>query len=151
MKDAKGSEMNGVAAVASEGNWLVGKKFFVKHDFELVDTRPPFSLLVKKFNDALSPSFSGEFEERLTAYENGLTIIRSDQCPYIDAAVEAALDAASELGISAKVVELSSSEDVRTRSPSPYGVFAIVYEGKLVSYHSLAKRDLMDILESMCE
>jgi GNAT superfamily N-acetyltransferase len=148
LKDAKTTGMKGVAVVTSEGNWLVGKKFFLKHDFEPVDKRQPFTLMVKKFNDAQSPSFSGDFDERLTSYEKGLTIIRSDQCPYIAAAVEAALDAANELGVSTKTIELKSSEDVRKLSPSPYGVFAIVYQGKLISYHSKAKKDLMDILGS---
>jgi len=151
MKDAEKTEMKGVAALASEGNWLVGKKFFLKHDFEPVDKHPPFTLMVKKFTDAQSPSFSGDFNERLAIYEKGLTIIRSDQCPYIDAAVGAALDAANELNIRTRVIELKSAEDVRKLSPSPYGVFAIVYEGKLVSYHSMAKKDLLDILEGRRE
>lgn len=101
----------------NEGNWLAGKKFFLKHGFESADQYPPFELMVKKFNDAPSPSFSGEFEERLRAYGKGLTIIRSDQCPYVDAAVRAALDTTKELGIRAKMVELKSFEDVR-RLPS---------------------------------
>lgn len=146
IKDAKKTEMKGVAVVTSEGNWLVGKEFFLKHNFESVDRHPPFTLMVKKFGNAPSPSFSGDFDERLTAYEKGLTIIRSDQCPYIDAAVKAASDTANELSINTKVVELKSSEDVRKLSPSPYGVFGIVYDGKLVSYHSMAKKDLMNIL-----
>jgi len=146
MKDAKKTKMKGVAAVTSEGNWLVGNKFFLKHNFEPVTQHPPFTLMVKKFNDARSPSFSGDFDKRLTKYKKGLTIIRSDQCPYVAAAVGAASDAADELSIRTRVIELESSEDVRKMSPSPYGVFSIVYEGRLVSYHSMAKRDLISIL-----
>lgn len=146
MKDARKTEMKGVAVVTSEGNWLVGKEFFLKHNFESVDRHPPFTLMVKKFGNAPSPSFSGDFDERLTECGKGLTIIRSDQCPYIDAAVKAASDTANELSINTKVIELKSSEDVRKLSPSPYGVFGIVYDGKLVSYHSMAKKDLMNIL-----
>jgi hypothetical protein len=56
------------------------------------------------------------------------------------------LDVADELSIRTRVIELESSEDVRKLSLSPYGVFSIVYEGRLVSYHSMAKRDLMGIL-----
>jgi hypothetical protein len=147
MRDAEMTEMKGVAVLASEGNWLVGKKFFLKHDFKPVDSHPPFTLMVKKFTDAQSPSFSGDFSERLATYEKGLTIFCSDQCPYIAAAVGAALDVANELNIRARVVELKSAEDVREFSPSPYGVFSIVYEGRLISYHSISKKDLVDILE----
>jgi GNAT superfamily N-acetyltransferase len=149
IKDAEKNEMKGVTVLTSEGNWLVGKKFFVKHNFESVDEQSPFALMVKKFDNASSPSFSGDFEERLHAYGKHLTIICSDQCPYIDAAVKAALDAANELGLDTKVIELKSSEDVRKLSPSPYGVFGLVYDGKLVSYHSLAKKELINILGSL--
>jgi hypothetical protein len=149
IKDAKKFGMKGVATVTSEGNWLVGKKFFSKHGFESVDQYPPFELMVKKSDSDLSPSFSGDFEERLRAYGKGLTIIRSDQCPYVDAAVKTALDTAKELGIKTKVVELKSSEDVRRLSPSPYGVFGMVYNGKLLSYHNLAKKELTERLKNL--
>jgi len=146
MKEARKTEMKGVAALASEGNWLAGKKFFLKHDFEPVAEHPPFTLLVKKITDAQSPSFSGDFSERLATYEKGLTILRSDQCPYIDAAVGAALEAADESSLRTRVIELKSAEDVRKLSPSPYGVFSIVYEDRLISYHSISKRDLVGFL-----
>jgi len=150
MKDAEKYRMKGVAVVTSEETWLVGENFFLRQGFEPVDEHPPFALLVKKFNVYPSPSFSGDFEERLSAYGKGFTIIRSDQCPYIDAAVRAALDASNELGIIAKVIELRTCEDVRRSSPSPYGVFGVVYDGKLVSYHSIAKKELLNIARSSC-
>jgi len=143
IKDAKKARMTGVAVATSEGNWLVGKKFFLKHGFESVDQYQPFELMVKKFDDALSPSFSEDFEKMLREYGKDLTIIRSDQCPYIDATIRMTLDTAKELKIKAKVVELKSSENVRRLSPSPYGVFSIVFNGKLVSYHNLAKKELV--------
>lgn len=146
IKDAEKAGLKGVAAVTSERNWLVGRKFFLKHSFESIDQYPPFDLAIKRFDDAPSPSFSGDFEEKLSTCGKGLTVFRSDQCPYLDAAVRAALDAAEELGISARVIELKSAEDVRRLSPSPYGVFSVVYEGKLVSYHSRAKKELVKIL-----
>ena len=49
-KDAKKAGMNGVAMVTSEGNWLVGKRFLLKHGFETIDHAPPsFELMVKRF------------------------------------------------------------------------------------------------------
>jgi len=147
IKDAKKAGIRGVAMVTSEGNWLVGKKFLQKHGFELVNQNPPFELMVKKFSDdAPSPSFSNNFEKKLKLYPKGLTIIRSDQCPYIDSAVNAALEVAKEFGIESQVVELKSAEDVRKLSPSPYGVFQIVYNGRLLNYHSMGKKELAEIL-----
>jgi hypothetical protein len=148
VQDAKKSGMKGVAAVASEGNWLVGRHFLLKHGFESVDQYPSFTLTVKKFGAFPSPSLVRDFEERLTRCGKDFTIMRSDQCPYVDAAVKAALDACEELGIRGRVVELRSSEDVRRLSLSPYGVFGMVYHGQLVSYHSLAKKELINSLRS---
>lgn len=144
IKDAKNAGMKGVAMVTSEGNWLVGKKFLQKNSFESVDQYPPFELLVRKFSNAPSPSFSGNFEQKLKRYGEGLTIIRSDQCPYIDAGVKAALEAGKELGTKTQVVELKSAEDIRQLSPSPYGVFHIVYEGRLLNYHVMPKKELIE-------
>jgi len=100
LKDAEEIGLKGVAAVTSERNWLVAKRFFLKHDFESAAQYPPFGLMVKGFGDAPPPSFSGDFEEKLSACGRGLTVFRSDQCLYLDAAAKAALDAAEELGIS---------------------------------------------------
>jgi GNAT superfamily N-acetyltransferase len=146
IEDARNSGTKGVAMVTSERNWLVAKKFLAKHSFESVAQHPPFELMVKKFGDTASPSFSGDFEKRLQSCGKNITIFRSDQCPYIDAAVNAALQAAQEVGSKARVIELKSAEDVRRLSPSPYGVFQIVHNGKLFTYHSLAKEDLTERL-----
>ncbi|NIO37642.1 hypothetical protein GTO27_08055 [Candidatus Bathyarchaeota archaeon] len=53
--------MRGVAVVTSERNWLAGKRFFLQHDFESVHEYPPFTLMVKKFGNAPSPSFFRRF------------------------------------------------------------------------------------------
>jgi GNAT superfamily N-acetyltransferase len=146
VQEAGESGMKGVAALASEGNWLVHSKFLLNHGFEPADQHPPFSLLVKKFSAHESPSLARDFSEMPARYKKGLTIVRSDQCPYVDASVQAALDAAGELGITASVVELRTSGDVRRLSPSPYGAFGLVYDGKLISYHGLARKELLRIL-----
>lgn len=118
IKDAKKSGMKGVAMVTSERNWLVRKTFLQKHGFESTAQYPPFELMAMRFGNAPSPSFSGDFGQRLKKYGKDLTVIRSDQCPYINAGVKAALEAAKEVGIKAKIVELKSSEDVRRLSLS---------------------------------
>ena len=142
IKDAKKAGMKGVAMVTSEGNWLVGKEFLKKHGFESVDQDPPFELMVKKFDeDAPSPSFSDDFEKKLKLHPKGLTIVRSDQCPYIDSAANATQKVAKEHGIKTQVVELKSAEDVRKLASSPYGVFQIVYNGELLNYHYMGKKD----------
>ncbi len=145
--DAKRSKMKGVAMVASEKVWLVGKRILESHGFERADEVPPaFSLMVKKFGNHASPSFAGSFDEKARACGKGLTVFRSDQCPYIVDATAAALDAARKAGIKARAVELRSRDEILRLSPSPYGVFSIVHDGKLLSYHYLLEKDLAPLL-----
>jgi len=68
--------------------------------------------------------------------------VQTDQCPYIPDATRAVLEVAEARGLAARVVELSSSQQVRECAPSPYGVFQIVYDGRLLSYHYLLPKDL---------
>jgi hypothetical protein len=148
-KDAEESGLKGVAALTSERNWLLGKKLFVKHGFESVAVHPPFNLMVKKLGKtAPSPSFSGDFDERLKKCGEGLTVFRSDQCPYLDNAVKVTVGTAEKLGVKAKVVELKSAKDVRRVAPSPYGVFSIIYNGELVDYRFPDKNALAESLKA---
>lgn len=150
IEDAKKSGMHGVAMVTSEGNWLAGKKLLLKHGFESVDQAPPsFELMVKKFGDAASPSFTRDWDTKMSQYVKGLIILRSDQCPYIDDATIIIAEAANELGIKSRVIELSDHKEVQTLAPSAYGVFNVIYDGNLLSYHYLTKREFLERLEEL--
>ena len=150
INDARNANMDGVAIVTSEGNWLVSKAFFLKNKFESVDAAPPsFELLVKKFRNVPSPTFIENIGLRPKRYKSGLTVFRSDQCPYLEDATKTVEATAGELGLSFSVIESKNSRDVRTLAPSVYGVFSIVYRGKLLSHHYLLKKDLMERIVSM--
>ncbi len=146
VNDAKAAGMAGVTMVTSERIWLAGKNLLLKHGFESVAEYPPFNLMVKKFGDVPSPSFTGNWDEKASRYDQGLTVIRSDQCPYIPDATNTVLEFARERGIPFRVTELKTCQDVRNLSPSPYGTFSIVYNGMLLSYHYLLPKDLAKML-----
>jgi len=150
INDAKKSNMDGVVMVTSEGNWLAGKTILLKNGFESVDKSPPsFELLVKKFRDVPSPTFVNDIEQRAKKYNSGITVFRSDQCPYLEDATNTVQVVAKELGLNCKVIELKNARDVRTVAPSIYGVFSIVYEGKLLSHHYLLKKDLVEKIKNL--
>jgi L-amino acid N-acyltransferase YncA len=143
IEDAKKSGKKGVAMVTSEKVWLAGKKLLLKYGFESVDDAPPaFNLMVKKFTDAPSPSFTHNWEQKARRYDQGLTIFTSPQCPYIPDAVKTVTDFARERGIECRIIELKTAGDVRTLTPSAYGVFSIVHNGRLLAYHYLLPKDL---------
>ncbi|MFC2029924.1 GNAT family N-acetyltransferase [Chloroflexota bacterium] len=140
--DARQQGMDGVVAVTSSGTWLVDSKLFFKHGFELVNTAPPsFELLVKRFGNAPLPSFPQDWEQRASRHGSGLTVFRSDQCPYIEDATKGVLDLAAELGLEARVVEVKDYHQAQDTSPSPYGVFNIVYKGQLATYTYIGSRE----------
>ena len=95
--------------------------------------------MVKKFDRTPSPSFTGGWDGKINRYGKGITVFRSDQCPYIENYVLVTKEKAKKLGIKCQVVELKSSRDVRDLAPSAYGVFNIVYNGKILTYGSLIK------------
>ncbi len=148
VRDARDMGMHGVAMVTSSGHWLAGKKLLVRNGFESVGQSPPsFDLLVKRFDDAPAPAFPGDWEERLGRYGPGLTVVRTDQCPYIDNGVQKIVDVAAERGIQARVVELRSCQEVRESAPSAYGVYGVVYNGELLAYHYLTDKQFRELLD----
>ncbi len=145
--EAQRANLKGVAMVTSERVWLAGSRILSGKGFECVATaQPAFSLMAKKFQDSPSPSFTGEWDRKASAFGKGLTVIRSDQCPYIVDATTTAVDAAKQAGIEHQVVELESHDDLLKLSPSAYGVFGLVLDGKPLSYHYLLAKDLVPLL-----
>lgn len=153
IKDAREQGMQGVAMVASSRVWLADKKLFLKSDFEVIDQAPPsFDLLVKNFTDAPTiPSFPTDWEARAARYPSGLTIFRSDQCPYIVDAAKIFTETAAELNIPAQVIEIKTAREVQELAPSAYGLFNVVYNGKLLSYHYLTEKQLLKRLDEFGE
>lgn len=154
LADARQQKLKGVAMVTSERVWLAGRRVLERHGFERVDTAPElpgpgrpgladcFSLMVKKLGKHASPTFTGDWEKKARAFGKGLTVLRSDQCPYVVDATTAALAAAEEAGCPSRVVEWGNRGELAERSPSPYGVFGLVLDGRLESYHYLLAKDL---------
>jgi GNAT superfamily N-acetyltransferase len=152
VEDARRTGKHGVVMVSSKGNWVANEKVFAKSGFEMVDSAPPsFILLVKKpaKKNGSTPVFPRDWDERLASYGPGMTVVYSDQCPYIPDAVSRAREVFEERGIKTRAVKLGSSEEVKARSPSAYGVFGIVFNNKLFSYHYLGNKEIKRLGEEV--
>ncbi len=149
LEDARKLGMAGVAVVTrSDSGWLARKKVFLANGFETVDYAPPsFDLMVRRIRQGAAAVFPTDWDERASRYGAGLTVIRSDQCPYIEAFVKGLMKTADSLGIEFQDVELKSAKDVQANAPSPFGVFSAVYNGRLLGSHPFGGRDLRDLLE----
>ncbi len=147
VKDARKAGMLGVAMVTSTGNWLAGKKLFEGRGFKAVDTAPPsFTLMVKALKPGRLPSFPGDWADRAARFGKGLTILTSGQCPYHPDATRILTAAAAKAKIKTRVVELRTARQAQTLSPSPYGVFQVVLDGKLLAYHYLTEDGALKLL-----
>lgn len=149
LADAEHCGSRGVAMTTSEGNWLAGRKLLLSHGFECVDRAPPaYELLISPLGPADPPRFPTDWDRRAARFGRGLTVIRTDQCPYLDDAAATAVRLAHDRGLEATVVELDSAEQIRKRSPSPYGVFTILLNGKVLSHYYQPAKKLAELLET---
>jgi YoaP-like len=145
--DAKRSKLKGVAVITRKGSFMVGKELFIKNGYQLADSaRPDFELLIKKTN-AKSPD--PKFRNNPHQYQKGLTIIRSDQCPYtIKNVNEICETAEKEFSLPVNLVNLKSYKEAQ-RSPCPFGSFCLIYNGDIVSYHPISKGRFVNIMNKL--
>lgn len=149
--EAAGCGKLGVAVLAREGPWLAGPDLYLKHGFTLADMAPPdYQLLVRKF-DARSdnPRMRTGWAERQKQYGEGLTIVLSDQCPHISKfASEIAESAARDYGLPPRIVELRSAEEAQA-APTPFSVFAVLYEGRVLADHQISLTRFHNIMKAL--
>jgi L-amino acid N-acyltransferase YncA len=151
MEDAKKLSMQGIAVVTNpETSWTPSKEIFLKRGFQQVDTAPyGFELLALPFkNESSLPFFPHNWEERLSKFQE-LTILRSFQCPYVEIATENIIAGAAKLGIDVKIVDLKDREELMDLSPTPYGIFAVIYKGQLISFHRLTVHSVIKRLKEI--
>jgi hypothetical protein len=114
-----------------------------------VESSPPYELLVKKFKKAApDPRFIVEKERVLKRYKKGLTILAADQCPMVPNCVEDIAEASGALGLKPKVVRVRSAKESR-ELPTPYGMFSIVYDGKLIAERPISARRFTNIMSKL--
>jgi len=146
IKDARNSNMHGVAVVTRKGPFMAGNDIFLKKGFEIVDeVKPDFELLTLKFNQSAgNPKFKTIPAEN---YTKGLTIIRSAQCPYSVKNVDAILETANKMNIKANLIELKDSDSAQL-TPCAFGTFCIIYDGEVISHHPISNTRFENIMNS---
>jgi hypothetical protein len=150
IQDAKVQNKDGVIVITNpDTSWTPSKEVFIKNHFIEVDRAPyGFELFVKKFRNSPNPYFPNNWDERLKAYKE-LTILRTQQCPFVDIATENVVNAANKLGINADIIDINSREELLRLSPTPYGIYGVIYQNKLISYHRLTVHSAMKRLKGL--
>ncbi len=147
LDEAESDGVQGVAIVTSDGPWMASKDVFLKNGFQQVDEAPPcFQLLARQTGRGPLPSFPQNWEERLSRCR-GLQLLYANQCPYIGKAVEELPPVAERHGIRLRLVEMSDPAEARERVPSPYGVFSLTHQGRLLADHPISATRFRNILQ----
>ena len=116
-----------------------------------MDTAPPdYELLVKKFNkSAQNPKFKDNSDKKLKKYGKGLTIIRANQCPHtIRFADKIAEMARKNYKLKPDIVELKTYRQAQN-APTPYAVFAVIYNGRLLADHQISATRFKNIMNKI--
>lgn len=146
--EAREGRYQGVAVVTRKGPFMAHNDIFLKQGFRVVDSAAPdFDLLALKFDPtAPDPQFKHEALNDTSAYAQGLTVMRSFQCPYTEKNVKAILQSAEEdLHIQARLVDLADAQAAQN-APSPFGTFCLIYEGEILSHHPISSTRFANIM-----
>lgn len=150
LQDAREQGKDGVIVITnSNTSWTPGKDVFLKHQFEEIEQAPyGFELLAHKFGKSPDPYFPKDWEERLNRI-SGLTILRTQQCPFLDIATDNVVEAAKKLGIRPEIIDMKSRDQLLRMSPTPYGVYGVIYRNQLISFHRLTVHSAMKRLKEL--
>ncbi|MUK87880.1 GNAT family N-acetyltransferase [Ornithinibacillus sp. L9] len=138
IQDAREQNKDGVIVVTNPNtSWTPSKDVFIKNNFIEVENGPyGFELLVHKFGNSPDPYFPNDWDDRLKPFKE-LTILRTQQCPFVDIATDNVVKGASKLGIHVEIIDINSREELLRLSPTPYGIYGVIYKSKLISFHRL--------------
>ncbi|MDD4373239.1 MAG: YoaP domain-containing protein [Bacteroidales bacterium] len=153
INDARSQKMLGVAVVTRKGSFMADNKIFLKKGFKIVDNaKPDFELLAFKFEKASSsPSFKSDVLQNLNDYKDGLTIIRSVQCPYTEKNVNAIIESAEQkFKLKPKLIDLKDAAAAQ-KNPCAFGTFCIIFNGEIISYHPISNTRFENIMNMKVE
>ena len=143
-KEAKKMNCFGICAMSSDGPWMADKTLFEKNGFIIADKLDRFELMVSSFNDNSSQPRFVNWKHEQHKYK-GWNLIYSDQCPWHNKSVNDLKQSALDNGIELNVIKLNTPEEAQN-SPSGFGTFSLIKDGKLLGDHYLSSTRFENIL-----
>jgi hypothetical protein len=144
LEEARQARANGVAAMVSDGVWMAGKDVFLKHGFRQIAEADRFQLVVYRLRAGPEPRFR-DVSRNASKYK-GLNIVYTAQCPMLPKSVHDLAEVAAEHGLDLKVTVLDDARRAQD-APSYYGVFSLIWNGRLLSDHYVSKGRFKNLLE----
>jgi len=143
VEEARQVGATGVAAMVSDGAWMASRQVFLKNGFEQIAEADRFQLVVHRLREGPGPRFR-DISRNLAKYR-GLHIVYSAQCPMLPKSVNDLSEMAAELGLDLKVTVLNSAREAQN-APSHYGVFNLIWNGRLLADHYVSQGRFKNIL-----
>jgi GNAT superfamily N-acetyltransferase len=145
VEEAREAGAIGAAAMVSDGPWMAGKEVFLRNGFARVAEADRFELVAFQLKEGRAPRFR-DISENLSQYQ-GLNLVYSNQCPMLPKSVDALVEMAAERGLELKIHVLDSPQAAQ-RAPSYYGVFNLVWNGRLLADHYVSGGRFKNILKN---
>ena len=150
--DAKSGKMDGIAVVSSTKvkPFLTDKKFYLKHNFEIVDSAPPyFELLAYKLNkNAKNPTFSDNAKKGTCSNKLGFTFIYSNQCPFMEEWVGLLSGILKNKKIPFEIKKLKNDKEAQ-QTGSPFGTLGIYYNGEFKTHILMPEKKFEEFVEEI--
>jgi hypothetical protein len=139
-----GRELLGVSVLTSDHSFMANREIFLKNGYSIVSESGKEQLVVKQFRAGPPPSIN-DWETELKKYQ-GLTIIYSKQCPWVVRFVEEVKPILEKEKLNPAIIEIKTAEEAQ-KSPSIYGVFNLIYNGRLLADRYISTTRFMNILK----
>lgn len=144
VEEARTKQAIGVAAVASDGPWMASKEVFLKNGFRQIGEVDRFQLVIHRLRDGPEPRFR-DISGNIQKYQ-GLHLVYCAQCPMLPKSVNDLSEMAAEHGLKLNVTVLKSAREAQN-APSYYGVFNLIWNGRLLSDHYVSKGRFKNLLK----
>jgi hypothetical protein len=136
IEEARQAGALGVATLVADGAWMVRKEVFLRNGFEKAAEADRFQLLIHRLKKGPEPGFR-DISGNLKKFQ-GLHIVYCAQCPMLPKSVNDLSVMAAENGLELKVTVLRSARQAQN-APSYYGVYSLLWNGRLLSDHYVSK------------
>ena len=143
--DAMSNGMHGVAVMTSKGSWMTDKRLFEKNGYIESSRKDRFELMVKKFKDSAPDPMLRDWSAGQSRYK-GWHLHYADQCPWHEKSATDLQETAAQHGVGLLVKKIESAEQAQS-TPSGFGVFSLLHDGKLLADHYISATRFKNILK----
>ncbi len=146
--DAKKNDYKGIAVISSDASWMSQSDIFKKNSFKIVNSREPsYDLLAYKISEK-HPDPEFPKPTKSSKYSKGLHIVFTEQCPYIMKALPEIESTCNSLNIPITIHPIKTASQAQ-KMPSVYGVFNIIYNGRLMADHPISNSRFKNIIKTL--